>query len=91
MSDYILAAYRAKKGGVLSPVLFCIYVDGLLVLLAKAGCGCYIGKHFMGTLAYADDIVLLASSQTALRKMLEICDTYGLDYSKCFNAKSLNV
>jgi hypothetical protein len=83
----LFAANGVKQGGVLSPVLFCIYIDGLLVLLAKAGCGCYIGKHFMGTLAYADDIVLLAPSPTALRKMLEICDTYALDYNICFNAK----
>jgi hypothetical protein len=41
----------------------------------------------MGALAYADDIVLLAPSPTALRKMLEICDTYALDYNICFNAK----
>jgi Reverse transcriptase (RNA-dependent DNA polymerase) len=71
----------------LSPVLFCIYIDGLLVLLAKVGCGCYIGKHFMGALAYADDNVLLAPSPTALRQMLEICDTYALDLNICFNAK----
>jgi hypothetical protein len=69
MSDYFLVANGVKLGGVLSRVIFRIYIDGLVALLAKAGCGCYIGKHFMGTLAYADDIVLLASSPTALRKM----------------------
>jgi hypothetical protein len=41
----------------------------------------------MGALAYADNIVLLAPSPTALRKMLEICDTYALDSNICFNAK----
>jgi len=29
-----------KQGGVLSPVLFCLYTDGLLVALSKAGVGC---------------------------------------------------
>jgi hypothetical protein len=64
-----------------------MYIDRLLVFLAKAAYGCYICKHFIGTLAYADDTVLLAPSPTALRKMLEICYMYALDYNVCFNTK----
>ena len=45
-----------KQGGILSPVLFCIYFDGLLLELAKAGVGCFIGNFFVGALAYADDL-----------------------------------
>jgi hypothetical protein len=37
-------------------------------------------------IAYADDIVLLAPSATALRIMLVICDNYAKDYSISFNA-----
>ena len=55
-----------KQGAVLSPILFCVYIDDLLLLLAKAGVGCYIGFHFVGALAYADDIVLVAPSASAL-------------------------
>jgi len=58
-----------KQGGVLSPVLFCVYFDGLLCKLNDAGYGCYIGRAFAGVLAYADDIVLLAPSASAMRKM----------------------
>ena len=46
----------------ISQVLFCIYVDGLLKLLSDAKVGCYIGHVFVGALAYTDDIVLLAST-----------------------------
>ena len=53
---------------VLSHVLFCLYIDGLLVVLSRAGVGCFIGSFFVGALAYADDIVLLAPSVTALRR-----------------------
>jgi len=29
--------------------------------------GCYIGTHFLGALAYADDIVILAPTASAMR------------------------
>ena len=87
ISDYFHALNGVKQGDVLSPVLFCIYIDILLVALAKAGVGCFIGKNFVGALAYADDIVLLAPSPTALHKMLQICDEFATDYSIVFNAQ----
>ena len=40
----------------------------------------------MGALGYADDIVLLAPSASALRLMLSICDKYASDYSISFIA-----
>jgi hypothetical protein len=86
VSDYFLVGNGVKQGSVLSPVLFCLYLDGLLVALLKAGVGCYIGTNFVGALAYADDIVLLAPSASALRIMLAICDDYAKDYYISFNA-----
>ena len=85
LTDYFLAANGVKQGAVLSPVLFCLYVDNLLVLLSSAGFGCFLGTHFVGALAYADDLVLLAPTATALRKMLAICDAYAQDYCITFN------
>jgi Reverse transcriptase (RNA-dependent DNA polymerase) len=49
-----------KQGGVSSPILFCIYIDDMLVRLAGLGVGCYIGGTYVGALSYADDIVLIA-------------------------------
>jgi len=69
----------------LSPVLFCVYIDDLLLLLSKAGVGCYIGSNFVGALAYAHEFVLLAPTATALRTLLIICDEYARDYSISFN------
>src|SRR6266536_2543326 len=75
-----------KQGGILSPILFCIYFYGLLCKLNKAKIGCFIGSYFVGALAYADDLVLLAPTPNALRVMLEICDNYAKDFSVAFNA-----
>ena len=49
-----------KQGGVASPVMFCVYIDELLSGLRDKGVGCWFGKFFVGAIAYADDIVLLA-------------------------------
>ena len=68
-----------KQGGVLSPVLFCLYLDGLLYALKSAGYGCFDGHVFTGVIAYADDLVLV-------RHMLRVCEAYAGDYDMLFNA-----
>jgi arginine exporter protein ArgO len=85
MSNYFVAIIGVRQGGVLSPILFCLYFDGLLVALSEAGVGCFIGCNFVGALAYADNVVLLAPSAFALHKMLVICDSYANGYH--INAK----
>jgi endonuclease/exonuclease/phosphatase family metal-dependent hydrolase len=85
-SEYFTAVNGVKQGGVLSPVLFCIYIDDLLIKLSHSGVGCYMGLDFVGALAYADDIVLLAPTPSAMRKMLSVCDAYAVDYDIVFNA-----
>jgi len=71
----------------LSPVLFCLYVDGLIVKRSKAGIASFVGSNFVGARAYADDIALLATTaSSALRKMLAICDSYASEFHIVFNA-----
>ena len=71
----------------MSPILFCLYLDGLLATLAKSNVGCFIGKWYFEALAYADDIALLSSSARAMRFMLKICDEYAEGFDIVFNAK----
>ena len=48
-------------------------MDGLLVKLSQCGVGCFIGTQFVGALAYADDIVLSAPSQSDMQMLRAIC------------------
>ena len=43
------------------------------------------GYHFAGALAYADDVVLLASSASALRLMLPTCESFAFSNGLSFN------
>ena len=51
-----------KQGGVISPILFNLYIDRLLLCLQRAGLGCHIRNTYMGALSYADDITLISPS-----------------------------
>jgi hypothetical protein len=87
LSDCFVGKNGTKQGGVLSPILFSIYLNGLLCELQRAGVGCCIGNMFVGGLAYADDVALLAPTPDAMRKMLNICDKFAAEFSIVFNAK----
>jgi len=41
-----------KQGGIISPILFFIYIDDLMRGLANLGVGCYNGDCYVGALAY---------------------------------------
>ncbi len=69
-----------KQGGVLSPVLFAVYIDGLLNRLSKSGIGCYFGNKFMGAVAFAGDIKLLTPMFKGLKKLVSICEKYVEEY-----------
>jgi hypothetical protein len=58
----------------------------LLQQLLRTGSGCHIGTHFVGPLTYADDIVLVALTPTAMREMLSICNRLAMNNDVCFNA-----
>jgi len=60
-----------------------------IVIAEKAGFGCYIGDHIVGPLAYADNIVLVAPSAIALRKMLAICEDYAGEFCMYFQCSKI--
>jgi len=53
------------QGGMLSPLLFAVYIDGLVVLEAS-GFGCRLHGLYAGCILYANDKILLARNSYAL-------------------------
>ena len=74
-----------RQGGILSPLLFSLYMDELLLELKETGIGCHIGNHYFGVLGYADDIVLLCPTKEGLRRLINICEKYAFKHDILFN------
>ena len=86
-STYFRLKNWVKRGGVLSPTLFNLYIDRLLVTLKNSGLGCHIDGTYMGALSYADDITLTCPSVHGLNKMMNMCSDFVTNNFITFNAK----
>ena len=55
-SDTFSTSNNVKQCGVLSPILFNVYLNELIELLSEQGLGCHLHGEFAGAFVYADDI-----------------------------------
>ena len=68
-----LALHGERQWGVLSPILFCIFVDCIVESLESSKLGCWIGELYIGCIMYADDLVLISASVCELQKVFDLC------------------
>ena len=47
--------------------------------MRKSGVGCHVEGVFAGAVGYADDLLLLAPSRSAMVKMLKLCEKYAVE------------
>ena len=65
------------QGNNISPTIFCNFINGLMGELENSGEGIKIGNtETVPALAYADDIVLLATTESGLVKLLRIVEMW---------------
>ena len=74
-----------KQGGVISPTLFSVYIDGMLNAISSSKLGCHIGNVCTGIIAYADDVILLAPTVHSLKNMVKACEDYASKHYIKFN------
>ena len=79
-------ANGVKQGGVLSPILFGIYIDNLIKRLKDSNIGCKIGNNYVRVFCYVDDSTLISPTLAGLKCMLAICENYADEYKILFNA-----
>ena len=60
-----------RQGGVLSGLLFSVYINSLIDNISKLKIGCKLGIQAANIIAYADDIVLLAPTTKGLQSLLD--------------------
>ena len=75
-----------RQGGILSPVLFNLYMDDLSKQLNACNTGCMLGDNLVNNLMYADDLVVLSPSSAGLQQLLNICTVYGIENDIMYNA-----
>ena len=86
-SNVIKLKCGVRQGGVLSAYFFAIYIDDIIKIIQQSRNGCRIGIISVGIFLYADDIILLAPSVSALQQMLTLCENHLAYLDMALNAK----
>ena len=90
-SEYFHVSTGTKQGGIISPLIFAMYMDELVVRLRKRGIGCHYIYLFIACILYADDLCLMAPTRGAMQEMLNICREYCEEFCLSFNVKKSKV
>ena len=75
MSRFFGLSCGIRQGGVLSPYLFAIYIDGVIRKVSDSRFSSFLkGICISIFILYADDILLVAPSVTSLQQLLLVCE-----------------
>ena len=74
VSKFFSLLAGVRQGGVLSPLLFALFIDDIVCRVKAANVGCYISSICASIFLYADDILLVAPSINGLQQLLHVCE-----------------
>ena len=80
-----------KQGSLLSPSLFNIFINDLLLNLEDANTGVRVFDYKVNTCVYADDITVLSSTAPGLQSLINICTSYANDWQFNFGLKKTQI
>jgi len=90
-TDFFNVEEGVKQGCSLSPVLFCVFINELSKMIKSHDIGVRIHDVCMGSLFWADDVVLLGNDEHELNRLLDIAAEFAQDYKLNFNYDKSNV
>ena len=73
VSNFLPLISGVRQGGILSPLLFNLYVDIVLTKLESSKLGCFYNCSCYNSLMYADDLILISISVVELQSMINLC------------------
>jgi len=90
-STYFRVTLGTRQGSILSPVLFHLFLSGLMLELSLCEHGVRVGHDLYNSFAYADDVSLFSTTVPGLQKLIDICTDYsslwpfnfGIQKTKC--------
>ena len=86
-SNFFTMQCGVRQGGVLSPYLFATYIDTVIERVKALNVGCKLKLANFSILVYADDILLISPTVTALQTLLTYCENELLAIDMHINPK----
>ena len=85
VSTQFTVANGVKQGGIISPILFNVYMNDLSAALNSSGIGGYLGPAFLNHLCYADDLCIITLSSSGMQQLLNTCQSYAIKQQLLYN------
>ena len=94
LTEFFSIETGVRQGCVLSPLLYAIFINGLVKELKELNCGIEIGENQelnISSLLYADDIVLMAEDRYTLQLLMNTVANYAKRWKFELNPKKSEV
>ena len=90
-SDWFPVLQGTRQGGVMSQVLYLVFINSLLEQLVYSQLGFQIEGLHLCAPSFADDMTLLSLSITSLKTMIDICYKYSCLWRYQYNSNKCAV
>ena len=87
LSNWVPIEQGTRQGSLLSPLLYSVFINDLIVLLFESEAGLKIGEYSFTAPTQADDLLLNSLTKSGLQKLIKICHQYSLKW-RFFNKNS---
>ena len=88
-SSQMTISNGTRQGAILSPIFWAVYADPLLQRLRDLGLGAHVAGLFVGAVCYADDVLLIAPTRSAMQRMLVEMESFAEESNIVFSTNTI--